>query len=150
MLSVSLHFTYSDYLPLWSSSSSCYNFIFRFWNGSESVIYLPILFNTIVKYIRFIDIYVNSVMSISLLWWIISPRGYHPFPIVMYQWSAEGWSFSRGTPVCSTNKTDLHDITEMLLKVALNTKTLTSPLLCRYKYVFNRGLLFHKGIIGCQ
>jgi hypothetical protein len=92
-------------------------FIFRFWNGSESVIYLPILFNTIVKYIRFIDIYVNSVMSISLLWWIISPRGYHPFPIVMYQWSAEGWSFSPGTPVCSTNKTDRHDITEMLLKV---------------------------------
>jgi hypothetical protein len=30
-------------------------------------------------------------------------------------------SFSPGTPVSSTNKTDLHDITEILLKVALNT-----------------------------
>jgi hypothetical protein len=29
--------------------------------------------------------------------------------------------FSLGTPVSSTNKTDHHDITEMLLKVALNT-----------------------------
>jgi len=29
-----------------------------------------------------------------------------------------------GTPVSSTNKTDSHDITEILLKVALNTITL--------------------------
>jgi hypothetical protein len=33
--------------------------------------------------------------------------------------------FSRYTPVSSTNKTDLHVITEILLKVALNTITLT-------------------------
>jgi hypothetical protein len=30
--------------------------------------------------------------------------------------------FSPGTPVSSTNKTDCHDIAELLLKVALNTK----------------------------
>jgi len=30
---------------------------------------------------------------------------------------------SPGTPVSSTNKTDRHDITEILLKVALNTIT---------------------------
>ena len=29
--------------------------------------------------------------------------------------------FSPGTPVSATNKTDCHDITEILLKVALNT-----------------------------
>ena len=29
--------------------------------------------------------------------------------------------FSLGTPVSSTNKTDRHDITEIVLKVALNT-----------------------------
>jgi hypothetical protein len=29
--------------------------------------------------------------------------------------------FSPGTPVSSTNKTDRHDIVEILLKVALNT-----------------------------
>jgi len=31
------------------------------------------------------------------------------------------WWFSLGPPVSSTNKTDLHDITEILLKVASNT-----------------------------
>jgi hypothetical protein len=36
-----------------------------------------------------------------------------------------GQWFSLGTPVSSTNKTDCHDITEVLLKVALNTITLT-------------------------
>ena len=33
--------------------------------------------------------------------------------------------FSPGTPIFSTNKTDRHDIAEILLKVALNTITLT-------------------------
>jgi len=32
-----------------------------------------------------------------------------------------GLWFSPGTPVSSTNKTDRHDITEILLKVAVNT-----------------------------
>ena len=36
--------------------------------------------------------------------------------------------FFLGTPVSSTNKTDHHDITEILLKVALNTITLTLTL----------------------
>ena len=38
-------------------------------------------------------------------------------------WKVSG--FSPGTPVSSTNKTDPHDITEILLKVALSTMTLT-------------------------
>ena len=37
------------------------------------------------------------------------------------QWLSTGWWFSPGPPVSSTNKTDRHDITEILLKVALNT-----------------------------
>jgi hypothetical protein len=37
------------------------------------------------------------------------------------QWLATGQWFSPGPPVSSTNKTDRHDITEILLKVALNT-----------------------------
>ena len=36
------------------------------------------------------------------------------------QWLATGWWFSPGTPDPSTNKTDHHDNTEILLKVALN------------------------------
>jgi hypothetical protein len=41
------------------------------------------------------------------------------------QWLVTGQWFSLCTPVSSTNKTDRHDITEILLKVALNTITLT-------------------------
>jgi hypothetical protein len=42
--------------------------------------------------------------------------------LTTYDWSlATGRWFSPGTPVSSTNKTDRHDIAEILLKVALNT-----------------------------
>ena len=37
------------------------------------------------------------------------------------QWLATGRCFFPGTPVSSTNKTDRHDITEILIKVALDT-----------------------------
>jgi hypothetical protein len=45
-----------------------------------------------------------------------------------------GQWFSPGTPVSSTNETDCHNITEILLKVALNTITIT-PLYVYYMYV---------------
>ena len=41
------------------------------------------------------------------------------------QWLVVGRWFSPGTPVSSTNKTDCHNITEILLKVVLNAITLT-------------------------
>ena len=43
------------------------------------------------------------------------------YNIMWWSWT---W-FSSGSPVSSTNKTDRHDLTEILLKVALNTLTLT-------------------------
>jgi hypothetical protein len=43
----------------------------------------------------------------------------------IYQWLTTDRLFSSCTPVSSTNKPDSHDITEILLKVALNTITLT-------------------------
>ena len=46
------------------------------------------------------------------------------------QWLTAGQWFSPGTPVSSTNKTDRHDITEVLLKVALSTITLTFYSIC--------------------
>jgi len=49
------------------------------------------------------------------------------------QWLAAGRWFSPSTLVSSINKTDKHDITEILLKVALNTITLTLKLNENYK-----------------
>jgi hypothetical protein len=40
----------------------------------------------------------------------------------VYQLLAHGQWFSPGTPASSTTKTGRHDINEILLKVALNTK----------------------------
>ena len=51
--------------------------------------------------------------------------------------------FSPGTPVSSTNKTDHHDITEILLKVALNTIT-HKPIKSNFKM---RKTLCKKGVI---
>jgi hypothetical protein len=42
--------------------------------------------------------------------------------IINVQLLAHGRWFSQGTPASSTNKTSGHDIAEILLKVALNTK----------------------------
>ena len=47
------------------------------------------------------------------------------------QWLTAGRWFSPGTPVSSTNKTDSHDIAEILLKVVLNTINQTSNHLIR-------------------
>jgi len=47
------------------------------------------------------------------------------------QWLATDRWFSPCTPVSSTNKTDRHDIAEILLKVALSTK-LTGTIQLKY------------------
>ena len=54
-------------------------------------------------------------------------RGVHDTTLYdkVCQLLAAGRWFSWGTLVSSTNKTDHHDITEILLKVALNTITIT-------------------------
>jgi hypothetical protein len=63
------------------------------------------------------------------------------------QWLATSRWFSPGFPISSTNKTDRHDITEILLKVALNAIThnhiswSTSLISTLYLYV-TQGLVF--------
>ena len=59
------------------------------------------------------------------------------------QWLATGRWFSPGPAVSSTNKTDRHDITEILLKVALNTKNQT-------KYIWEHIDLFLYFKIQCR
>ena len=58
------------------------------------------------------------------------------------QWHATGRWFSPGTTVSSTNKTDQRDITEILLKVALNTVNITKS-----QYI-NELILLNQHILG--
>jgi len=71
-----------------------------------------------------IDSYVCS-QCISQLTWVRIRYMRVVFNTTLYdkvcQWLVAGRWFSPGTPVSSTNKTDRHDITEILLKMAWNT-----------------------------
>jgi hypothetical protein len=49
------------------------------------------------------------------------------------QWLATGRWFSQGPPVSSTNKTDRHDITKIVLKVVLNTIKQTNTI--KFSYI---------------
>ena len=49
---------------------------------------------------------------------------------------ATGQRFSPGTLVSSTNKTDCHDITEILLKVTLNTINQTKLVYAQFSVLF--------------
>ena len=64
----------------------------------------------------------NQCLSPLMLWvWISIRAKCTTLCDKVCQWLATGQWFSPGTPVSSTNKTFSHDITEILLKVMLNT-----------------------------
>ena len=68
----------------------------------------------------------NQCLPTLTLWVLIPPRrGVLDTTLCdkICQWLATGRWFSPGIPVSSTNKTDRHDIAQILLKVALNTIT---------------------------
>jgi hypothetical protein len=70
----------------------------------------------------------NQCLSPLTLWVRIPLRRDVPNTALcdkVYQWLAAGLWFSPGTPFSSTNKNNHHDIAKILLKVALNTITLT-------------------------
>ena len=77
------------------------------------------------SYVSWISNYLcNQCLSPVKLWvWTPLRRGVLNTTLCdkVCQWLATGRWFSQGTPVSSTNKTDRHDITEILLKVALST-----------------------------
>ena len=59
----------------------------------------------------------------------------------VFQWLAAGRWFCPSTPVSFTNKTDIHDITEILLKVALSAIT--------YPWMFNLRMFSPCNLIIC-
>jgi hypothetical protein len=75
----------------------------------------------------------NQYLS-PLTLWVRIPLRWGVLDTTLYdqvcQWLATGRWFSLGTPVSSDNKTDRHDIAEILLKVVLNTIT---PNPCTWK-----------------
>jgi len=64
--------------------------------------------------------YDSRVIPLNLLMAHFWFSCFHVLTLVSFGLATGRW-FSLGTPVSSTNKTDRHDITEILLKVALNT-----------------------------
>ena len=73
---------------------------------------------------------ISSVNIFLLLYLFIGKTDRHDITLCDKVCQVEtGQWFSPGTLVSSTNKTDRHDITEILLKVTLNTITLTRLLI---------------------
>jgi hypothetical protein len=64
------------------------------------------------------------------------------YVIKVCQWLATGLWFSPGPQVSSTYKTDRHDITEILLKVALNTSSNNKTLNARFMDFYFVGITF--------
>jgi hypothetical protein len=72
----------------------------------------------------------NQCLSPLMLWVRISIRArYTTLCDKVCQWLATGLWFSPGPTVSPTNKTDCHNITEILLKVVLNTINQTNKFL---------------------
>jgi len=69
--------------------------------------------------------YLCSQCLSSLTLWVLIPLRWGVLDTSIWdkvcQWLAAGRWFSPGIPISSTNKTDRHNITEILLKVELNT-----------------------------
>jgi hypothetical protein len=79
--------------------------------------------------VGFTTTYAISAYSPLMLWVRISNRAScTTLCDKVCQWLVTGGWFSQSPPVSSTNKTDRHDITEILLKVALNTIKQTNNL----------------------
>ena len=72
----------------------------------------------------------NQCLSPLMLWVRISIRARcTTLCDNVCHWLATTWWFSPGPPVFSTNRTDRHDITEILLKVLLITMTTILPII---------------------
>ena len=79
--------------------------------------------SSVVGFYNYVCIHCLSVLKL----WVIIPLGvlYTTLCNKVWRWLTTCRWFSPDTPGSSINKTDRHDITEILLKVSLNTITLT-------------------------
>jgi hypothetical protein len=85
-----------------------------------------------------------------LYWWYKNNlRTFDTIGDKVCQRLTSGWWFSPGTPVPFTNKTDSHNITEILLKVELNTITppsshyvLPGTIISSFKFIYIKMFTF--------
>ena len=101
-----------------------------------------------VSFCRSTWIRYQEYLSPLMLWFRISIRARcTTLCDKVCQWLATGRWFSPGPPVYSTNKTDRHDIAEILLKVVLNTINQTNKQtnLCCYPFF----LSFYMNQVRC-
>ena len=91
--------------------------LYRSWKGAVIVV--------IIWYGSWIYNYLCNQCLSPVKLWVRIPLMSGALHATLYdqvcQWLVAGRWFSPGTPVSSTNKTDCHDIAEILLKVVLNT-----------------------------
>ena len=116
---------------VYSVSEICLNrnslgqtFVFRIDKCLYKVILIKISFIGTLFKVWIYNYLCNQCLSPLNLWvWILLRWGVLDTTLCdkVCQWHAAGQWFSPGTPVFSTNKTDRHDITEILLKVILKT-----------------------------
>ena len=87
-----------------------------------SIVAVPIPLVVSIYYIWIYNNLCNQCLLLLMLWVRISIKARcTTLCDTVCQWIATGLWFSPGLPVSSKSKTDHHDITEILLKMALNT-----------------------------
>jgi hypothetical protein len=111
------------YLYKWLKFQKCslqYSFIWFFKGQSWSWSYGSWIYNYLCNQcLSPLKLWLRILVMVRCTWYCTT------LCYKVCQWLPTGRLFSPGTPVSSTNKTDCHDRTEILLKVALNTITLT-------------------------
>ena len=70
-------------------------------------------------------VFMVLMQSVPITTNVVSSNPAHGKVYSIQHYVSQWFSPGTGTPDSSTNKTDCHDITEILLKVSLNTITLT-------------------------
>jgi len=120
--------------------ASFYGFVIWLWSCSDSVVFFFIFYYQL-------SLVTSHPAQARCTWY--NNEHY----VIVCQWLASGRRFSLGLPVSSTNKTGHHDITEILLKVALNT-IIPNPIIS-YLLIFSCiiGVILldhfaHTGILG--
>jgi hypothetical protein len=97
---------------------------------------------------KFISNYLHYFEKINIFFNIICDSKINFLSDKVCQWLAIGRWFSPVTLVSSTNKTDSHNITEILLKVALNISENHRPIASHWQTLSDKKLILESHVIS--